>query len=259
MNSGKSTIELEIRASVAYLTLARPDVSNTIDLQLARELLKSIVEIEAAGARAVILTGAGRNFCFGGDLRGMAVAGANMAAYLRELTTVLHGAITLMAELPMPVIAAVNGTAAGAGLGLVLAADLAVAGRSAKFAPAYTAVGLSPDAGCTFFLPRAVGHKRAVELFLSNRVLDAEQAFDWGLVNDIVDDDKLAEAARVLGERLAAGPVGAYASVKRLLGESQPGFQSQLARESREIAFRGSTAEGCEGINAFLEKRKPHF
>ena len=182
-----------------------------------------------------------------------------MAAYLRELTTVLHGAITLIAELPAPVIAAVKGTAAGAGLGLVLAADLAVAGRSAKFAPAYTGVGLSPGAGCTFFLPRAVGHKRAAELFLTNRVLDAQQAFDWGLVNDVVDDDKLADAVRVLGERLAAGPVGAYGSVKRLLSESQPGFQSQLARESREIAFRGSTAEGREGINAFLEKRNPHF
>lgn len=123
-----------------------------------------------------------------------------MAAYLRKLTTVLHGAITLMAELPAPVIAAVNGTAVGAGLGLVLAADLAVAGRSAKFVSAYTGVGLSPDATCTFFLPRAVGHKRVSELFLTNQVLHAQQAFDWGLVNDVVDDDQLAEAVRLLVE-----------------------------------------------------------
>ncbi len=259
MNNDNSTVELDIRDNIAHLTLARPAASNTIDLLLAHQLLKSIIEIESAGAKVVILAGAGRNFCFGGDLRGMATAGASTAAYLRELTTVLHGAITLMAELPMPVIAAVNGTAAGAGLGLVLAADMAVAGRSAKFAPAYTAVGLSPDAGCSYFLPRAVGHKRAVELLMTNRVLDAEQAFNWGLVNDVVDDDKLADSVRVLGERLAAGPVGAYASVKRLLGESQPGFQAQLSRESREMAFRGSTPEGREGIKAFLEKRKPNF
>ena len=127
------------------------------------------VAIEAAPAVGVVLlTGQGKNFCFGGDLKGMVASGADIGAYLRELTTNLHAGILLLARLDAPVIAAVNGTAAGAGLGLVLAADIAIAARSAKFAPAYTGVGLTPDAGCTFLLPRAVGYKRAMDLFLTN-------------------------------------------------------------------------------------------
>jgi 2-(1,2-epoxy-1,2-dihydrophenyl)acetyl-CoA isomerase len=143
-------------------------------------------------------------------------------------------------------------------LGLVLAADIAIAARSAKFAPAYTGVALTPDAGCTFLLPRAVGYKRAMELFLMNRVLDAQQALDWGLINQIVDDDKLAETAAALAARLAAGPAGAFGAVKRLVGEAG-GFEAQLARESRSIASRATTAEGREGIAAFLEKRPPRY
>jgi 2-(1,2-epoxy-1,2-dihydrophenyl)acetyl-CoA isomerase len=182
-----------------------------------------------------------------------------VGAYLSELTTNLHAGMALLARLDAPVIAAVNGTAAGAGLGLVLAADLAIAARSAKFAPAYTGVGLTPDAGCTFLLPRAVGYKRAMELMLTNRILDAEQALNWGLINQVVDDERLAETAAALAARLAAGPVGAFGAVKRLLAEAEPGFESQLARESRSIASRGMTAEGREGIAAFLEKRAPIF
>jgi len=125
--------------------------------------------------------------------------------------------------------------------------------------PAYTGVGLTPDAGCTFLLPRVVGYKRAMELFLTNRVLDAQQALDWGLVNQVVEDESLAETAAALAARLAAGPAGAFGAVKRLLAEAEPGFEAQLARESRSIASRGMTAEGREGIAAFLEKRAPRF
>jgi 2-(1,2-epoxy-1,2-dihydrophenyl)acetyl-CoA isomerase len=142
---------------------------------------------------------------------------------------------------------------------LVLAADLAIAARSAKFAPAYTGVGLTPDAGCTFLLPRAVGYKRAMELFLTNRVLDAQQALNWGLVNQVVEDENLAEHAAALAARLAAGPVRAFGAVKRLLAEALPGFEVQLARESRSIAGRAMSSEGSEGIAAFLDKRAPTF
>jgi 2-(1,2-epoxy-1,2-dihydrophenyl)acetyl-CoA isomerase len=138
-------------------------------------------------------------------------------------------------------------------------ADLTIAARSAKFAPAYTGVALTPDAGCTFFLPRIVGYKRAMELFLTNRLVDADQALAWGIVNQVVEDADLTRAAKELATRVAAGPVGAYGAVKRLMAESEPGFEAQLCRESRSIAARGATAEGREGISAFLEKRPPKY
>ncbi len=254
------TVRLDIRDHIAYLTLTRPDAANTMNLQFGHEFLAAAVAIEAAAAvRAVLLTGQGKNFCFGGDLKGMVASGADISAYLRELTTNLHAGIILLARLDAPVVAAVNGTAAGAGLGLVLAADIAIAARSAKFAPAYTGVGLTPDAGCTFLLPRAVGYKRAMELFLTNRVLDAQQALNWGLVNQVVEDENLVEHAAALCARLAAGPVRAFGGVKRLLAEALPGFEAHLARESRSIASCGTTAEGSEGIAAFLDKRAPIF
>jgi 2-(1,2-epoxy-1,2-dihydrophenyl)acetyl-CoA isomerase len=254
------TVHLDIRDRVAHLTLARPSAANTMNLELGREFLAASRTIEAAAeVRAVILSGEGKNFCFGGDLKGMVASGADVGAYLTELTTNLHAGMAILVRIDAPVIAAVTGTAAGAGLGLVLAADLAIAARSAKFAPAYTGVGLTPDAGCTFLLPRAVGYKRAMELFLTNRVLDAQQALEWGLVNQVVEDDNLPAAAAALAARLAAGPSGAYGAVKRLLADALPGFEAQLARESASIASRGMTVEGREGIGAFLDKRAPRF
>jgi 2-(1,2-epoxy-1,2-dihydrophenyl)acetyl-CoA isomerase len=260
MSNAAPTIRLQIRDHVAHLTLARADAANTMNLQFGREFLAAATTVkETRAVRAVLLTGEGKNFCFGGDLKGMIASGGDVGAYLSELTTSLHAGMTHLARLDAPVIAAVQGTAAGAGLGLVLAADLAIAARSAKFAPAYTGVGLTPDAGCTFLLPRAVGYKRAMELLLTNRVLDAEQALDWGLVNQVVEDESLAETAAALAARLAAGAAGAFGAVKRLVAEAEPGWKAQLARESRSISLRATTEEGREGIAAFLAKRAPRF
>jgi len=261
MSSASSpTVRLDIREHVAYLTLARADAANTMNLQFGREFAAAAYAVRKdADVRAVLLRGEGKNFCFGGDLRAMVAAGGNVQAYLTELTTDMHAGLVHLARTNAPVVAAVQGTAAGAGLGLVLAADLALAGKSAKFTAAYTAVGLTPDAGTTFLLPRAVGHKRAMELFITNRVLDAAQALEWGLVNQIVDDGELGETAAALAQRLAAGPAGAFGGVKRLLAEAEPGWEAQLAREGRSIAARAETDEGREGIAAFLEKRTPKF
>jgi 2-(1,2-epoxy-1,2-dihydrophenyl)acetyl-CoA isomerase len=254
------SIRLEIRGHIAFLTFARPSAANTIHLAFGREFLASAVAIESNSAvRAVVMSGEGKHFCLGGDLRAMATGEIDMQSYLSELTTTLHAGMALLAHMDAPVIAAVNGTAAGAGLGLVLAADLAIAGRGAKFVPSYTGVGLTPDAGCTFLLPRMIGYKRAMELFLTNRILDADQALAWGLVNDVVDDDNLASKAGELATQLAAGPVGAFGALKRLMLESEPGLEAQLGRESRSIAARGATAEGREGVTAFIEKRTPRY
>jgi 2-(1,2-epoxy-1,2-dihydrophenyl)acetyl-CoA isomerase len=255
-----ATVLVEVRNHVAHVTLNRPEVANTMDLAFGRDLYAAALRCETdADVRAVVLTGQGKSFCFGGDLKGMMASGGNVTAYLRELTSYLHNAIAHFMRMDAPVIAAVNGTAAGAGVGLVAMADLAIAASSAKFALAYTGVGLTPDGSTSFLLPRLVGYKRAMELILTNRTLTAAEALDWGMVNQVVADEQLLEAATQLAERLAAGPRGAYGASKRLLLQSEPGLEAQLAAESLSIARQGGTAEGQEGIRAFLDKRKPSY
>jgi 2-(1,2-epoxy-1,2-dihydrophenyl)acetyl-CoA isomerase len=158
-----------------------------------------------------------------------------------------------------PVIAAVNGTAAGAGVGLVAMADLALCGRSSKFKLAYTQAGLTPDAGTTFLLPRMLGLKRTMELLLLNRSLAAEEAFSWGLVNEVVADEQLLPRALEIAEKLAHGASGAFGATKRLIAHSIGALESQMVLESETIARHAVGEEGREGIDAFLEKRKPRF
>jgi 2-(1,2-epoxy-1,2-dihydrophenyl)acetyl-CoA isomerase len=244
-----ASVEVETRGAVALVTLNRPESANTLNLQMAMDLLAAAMTCARnAAVRAVILTGAGRHFCFGGDLRGMASRAGAGNDYVRELTTYLHAAISHFVRMDAPVIAAVNGTAAGAGVGLVAMADLALCGRSSKFNLAYTNVGLTPDAGTSFLLPRIVGVKRAMELLLLNRALSAAEALTWGLVNEVVSD-----------EQLARGASGAFGATKRLLAHSLGAFESHMVLESETIAAHAVSAEGVEGIEAFLDKRKPRF
>lgn len=254
------TVEVESHGSVTVVTLNRPDSSNTLNLQMAMDLLAAAMTCgRNPSVRAVVLTGAGKNFCFGGDLRAMAAKGDGAAAYLRELTTYLHEAISHFVRMDAPVIAAVNGTAAGAGVGLVTMSDLAICAQNARFSLAYSAVGLTPDASTSFLLPRTVGAKRAMELFLLNRALDAEEAVSWGLVNRAVPDAQLLAEALKLGEQLAAGPTGSLGHTKRLVATSLGALESHMVLESQTISARAATDEGQEGIAAFLGKRKPEF
>lgn len=253
-------LRVDVEGGVATLTLNRPGVGNGLDIPLAGALLDAARRCAAdPGVRAVILTGAGKNFCFGGDLGGMSAQGGEVGSYLSEITTYLHASISAFARMRAPVVAAVNGTAAGAGVGLMCMADLAIAGHSSKFTLAYTGVALAPDGSTTFLLPRIVGRRRAMELFLTNRVLTSDEALEWGLVNEIVSDDEVLVRARELAGQLAAGPTGSYAAVKQLMAASEPGLESQMALEGNTIAAQGMTQEGREGIAAFLEKRKPKF
>ncbi len=254
------TVLVETHGPVALVTLNRPEHSNTLNLQTAMDLLAAAMTCARnAGVRAVVLSGAGKHFSFGGDLRAMAPREVALGDHIRELTTYLHAAISHFVRMDAPVIAAVNGTAAGAGVGLVTMADLALCGRSSKFNLAYTSVGLTPDGGTTFLLPRIVGAKRAMELLLLNRALTAEEALSWGLVNEVVPDEQLLARAVELAERLAHGAVTAYGATKRLLAHSLGAFESQMALESETIAAQAVSPDGIEGIGAFLEKRKPRF
>jgi 2-(1,2-epoxy-1,2-dihydrophenyl)acetyl-CoA isomerase len=243
-----SSVQVETRGAVALVTLNRPDSSNTLNLEMAMDLLAAAMTCGRNPAvRAVVLTGAGRQFCFGGDLRAMASRGEDADGYLRELTGYLHSAISHFVRMDAPVIAAVNGTAAGAGVGLLAMADLAVCGRSSKISLAYTGVGLTPDGGTSFLLPRTI------------RALTSNEAHEWGLVNSVVDDSEVVNESFRLAERLAAGPTQAFGKTKRLLAASLAGFESQMVLESETIASQAVTPEGVEGISAFIGKRKPGF
>jgi len=252
-------VQVETRGAVALVTLNRPESGNALNLQVAMDLLAAAMTCARnAAVRAVVLSGAGRHFCFGGDLRAFGTH-APGDDYVRELTTYLHAAISQFMRMDAPVIAAVNGTAAGAGVGLVAMADLALCAHSSKFNLAYTQAGLTPDAGTTFLLPRTLGLKRSMELLLLNRSLTSEEALEWGLVNEVVPDEQLLSRALETAEKLAQGANGAFGATKRLIAHSIGALESQMVLESETIARHAVGPEGREGVSAFLEKRKPRF
>jgi 2-(1,2-epoxy-1,2-dihydrophenyl)acetyl-CoA isomerase len=254
------TVLVELREGVATVTFNRPAGANALNMAMGRDLLEAALRVEADSAvRAVVVTGAGKHFCFGGDLGGMAGEGAGVGGYLNELTTNIHAAISCFTRMRAPVIAAVNGTAAGGGVGLVCMTDLAIAGRGSRFSLAYTGVGLAPDCSTSFLLPRIVGRRRAFELFLTNRTLSADEALAWGLVNQVVDDAEVLPQALALAARLAAGPTESFAAVKRLMDAADPGLEAQMALEGRTIAAQALHPHGQEGVAAFLGKRKPNY
>jgi 2-(1,2-epoxy-1,2-dihydrophenyl)acetyl-CoA isomerase len=254
------TVLAAVRDGIATVTFNRADGANALNLAMGRDLLEVALQVEADPAvRAVVVTGAGKHFCFGGDLRGMAEQGAAIGGYLNELTTHIHAAISCFVRMKAPVIAAVNGTAAGGGVGLMCMTDLAIAGRSSRFSLAYTGVGLAPDCSTSFLLPRIVGRRRALELLLTNRALSADEALAWGLVNEVVDDAEVLPRAQALAAGFAAGPTESYAAVKRLMDAADPGLEAQMALEGRTIAAQALHPHGQEGVAAFLGKRKPSF
>jgi 2-(1,2-epoxy-1,2-dihydrophenyl)acetyl-CoA isomerase len=254
------TLLFDIKDNVAHVTLNRPDAANAINLQLSKDLAYAAMQCdEDPAVRAVVLTGSGKMFCAGGDVRSFAKSGDKMPALLKEITTYLHAAISRFARMNAPVIVAVNGTAAGAGFSLACAGDLAIAAESAKLTMAYTRIGLTPDGSSTYYLPRLLGTRRTLELMLTNRLLTATEALDWGLLTRVVADDALAEEAEKLARSLADGPTLAFGRVKDLILHSGDSLESQMERETRLIADSARTADAKEGIHAFLEKRKASF
>lgn len=254
------TIRVEAADGIVRLTLDRPDSANAITATMAEELLDAARRCQGGNVRAVVLTGAGRFFSAGGDIAAFAVCGDELPAALDSMTADLHAALAALAAIDAPLIAAVNGTAAGAGLSLVCAADIAIASRSARFKSAYTAAGLTPDGGATYFLSRLVGLRRAQELVLMNRTLTAAEAAQWGLVTRVVDDDDLESEVATVASAIAAGATGALGAAKRLLHAGwTASLEAQMASESRAIAAAAGTAEGREGIAAFVAGRAADF
>ncbi len=255
------TLQFEVADSVATITLSRPDRLNALNLHMAEELYEAALCCDHdASIRAVVLTGAGRAFMAGGDLAEFEAAGPDRQTLVTKTATNLHAAISHFNRMDAPVVAAINGVAAGAGMSLALATDLALAARSARFTMAYTKAGLTPDGSGSYFLPRLVGMRRAQELVLTNRELSAEDALSWGLVNDVLDDGDLMEAVGSLARRLASGPTRSFGVSKRLLNDgSNETLETQMEAECREIAAASVRPDGLEGTKAFLTKRSPTF
>jgi len=254
-------LSYELSEGVARITLAREKAANAIDLALGKELMTAALRAdEDPAVRAVLLTGRGRMFCAGGDLGAFRGAGDSVPELLKELTTYLHAAISRFARMRAPVIAAVNGAAAGAGFSLLCAMDLVLASPEAKFTMAYTQVGLAPDGSSTYWLPRLIGNRRTAELMLTNRRITAEEAHAWGIVNQLVPADRLEDEALALARRIAAGPTEAYGLVKELLLSSAGNtLETQMELEARAIADAARTEDAKEGMAAFFEKRDPAY
>ncbi len=256
------TLLFDKRDGVARVTLNRPEAANALDRTMAGELMQVAIECdEDPAVRCVVITGAGsRMFCAGGDLRAFVEAGERGPVLVKDMTTNLHAAISRFARMNAPVVAAVNGTAAGGGFSLMCSCDLVIAVASASFTMAYTRAGLSPDGSSTFYLARLVGLRRAYEMALTNRVLSAAEALEWGLINRVVPDADLAKEVDALAAQLAAGPTAAFGVTKRLLLDgAAESLETQLERESRGIAAMLGHRDGQEGVKAFLAKRKPSF
>jgi len=254
-------IQFEQRGNIAVITLNRPNAANGIDLALGNDLMHAAIECdENHSIRAVVITGAGKMFCAGGDLLSFNAQGDKLAYGLKELTAYLHAALSRFARMDAPLITAINGAAAGAGMSLAIAGDYVIAGVSAKFTMAYTAAGLAPDGSATFYLPRLVGLRRAQELIFTNRRLNAQEALEWQLVNRVVADAELLPEALKVAEQLANGPTRAFGTVKKLLLETyEQSLETQMELEARGISAMSNTIDGKEGITAFVEKRKPVF
>lgn len=256
------TIILEIDAGLATITLNRPDRGNAMNPTCAAELRQAALQVSHdPTVRAVLLRANGKLFSGGGDLAGFAEAGPDALPLLVDSMTIdLHAGVARLAKMDAPLVAAVTGAAGGAGMSLVAACDIVVAGRSAKFTMGYTKAGLVPDGTSSFFLSRVVGLRRAVDLVLTNRVLTAEQAEDWGLVSRVVDDDAVVEEATAIARQLAAGPTRAFGLAKRVVYEGASStLEAAMERESAAIAAAARTADAHEGIAAFLAKRAPDY
>ena len=257
------TIQLEMRGAVSVITLNRPESLNALTLEVANEFKSAVADARERASRAIVLTGAGRAFCAGGDLREMqkiAQREGKVEAFFDEPLRVLNECLLLIRQTPLPFIAAVNGAASGGGCNLALACDLVIAAESARFNQAFIKVGLSPDCGGTFILPRLVGWRRATELLMTGDVVSAQQALEMGMINAAVADAELMPIVMAMAEKLASAPTAAIGRIKELLEASATNdYSGQLELERKAQIQSGQTKDFREGVAAFIEKRPPKF
>lgn len=257
------TVEYERDGAVATVTMNRPDALNALSMQLTRDLAAAFEQVRTDGARAVVFTGNGRAFCSGGDLREMRTMWekeGRIEAFLEAPLGALHGVIRAMRQLPVPIVAAVNGVCAGAGVNFALACDIVFAAEDATFREAFVRIGLTPDCGGTFFLPRAVGEKVATELFMTGDAVTAQRAAEIGMINRVVPAADLLSEAHGFAQKLAAGPTGSVGRIKQMMNATfSNDLDAQLALEHSLQIESGQGSDFKEGVLAFFEKRPPSF
>jgi len=254
-------IKLEIDRNVALLTLNHPEVMNAVSQEMLGGLMAALdhVEDRKNGARCLLMTGAGRGFCAGANLQPRG-EGSRSGDAGSVLETLYHPFLRRLRELPMPIVTAVNGAAAGVGMSFALMGDLCMCARSAYFLQAFRRIGLVPDGGSTWILPRLIGKARAMELSLLGERLPSEKALEWGLISRVVDDAELMPKAKELAADLASGPTVSLKLIRRLYWESTDNsYEEQLNLERQMQRIAGSTSDFAEGVRAFLEKRPAKF
>lgn len=256
-----SGLRFERRGAVARLVLDRPDAGNAIDLEMARALLAAADRCdEDEGIRCVILAGAGRFFCLGGDVASFAAAGDDVSLLIKQITGALHMAIARLARMNKPLITEINGTAAGAGLSLAALGDIAIASQGASFLLAYGGLGFTPDGGATWLLPRLIGLRQTQKLAFTQAKIDAAEAERIGLITESVEPDRLRLHVQGMAERMVSSAPSAVGPIRALLaGSFQNSLETQMELEARQIAAASRSPYGREGIAAFTEKRPPDF
>ncbi|HLE63173.1 MAG TPA: enoyl-CoA hydratase-related protein [Pyrinomonadaceae bacterium] len=261
--TGYTSLLVDLRNDVGVVTLNQPESLNALSLTMAKDFPPAVRELVSGGARAIVITGAGRAFCAGGNLREMqsiAQREGRVEAFFDEPLRLINECIMLIRRTPLPFIAAVNGVAAGGGCNLALACDFVLAAESARFNQAFIKIGLTPDCGGTFILPRLVGWRRAVELLMTGEIVDARKALEMGMVGSVLPDADLMVQAMQLASKLAQGPTAALGRVKQLLEASATrDYAAQLELEREKQIESGQTKDAAEGIAAFIEKRPPRF
>ena len=252
---------VDCKGPVSYVTLNRPDTGNAIDVALARCLLEAVVAVEAdPSVRCIVLRSSGRLFCAGGDVKALHAAQADLPELLWDILRYLHPALERLACMAKPVVTAINGPCAGAGVGLAVVGDIVLAEPAAHFTMAYSRIGLTPDGGTSWLLPRLVGMRRAQEMALTNRRVSAEEAAVIGLITRVVAPGTLDDDVDALAQDLACSAVGATGKIKRLLlADAGRSLTAQLYQERDAIVEQGGTSEAKEGIEAFAERRAPDF
>jgi 2-(1,2-epoxy-1,2-dihydrophenyl)acetyl-CoA isomerase len=253
---------LSIEDRVAHIRLNRPEAANGMSVDLLRDFYNAVMAIHGSDdVRAVVITGAGRNFCAGGDIQAFHSKGEKLPAYIRLATAWLQDAMQALMRLDAPVIAAVQGYATGGGgFGMVCAVDIVIAAESARFLAGATKVGMAPDAGTTATLPAIVGQRRAMEILLLNPTMDAAEAHALGIVNRVVPDAGLEEAAMTLARELADGPPMAQAAVKReVRNHGKLPVEAVLTEEARTVSELSGTADALEGLASMIERRPARF
>jgi 2-(1,2-epoxy-1,2-dihydrophenyl)acetyl-CoA isomerase len=261
-SAGLGTIDYSVTDAVAIVCLNRPDVHNAIDMRMAEETLDVARRIEADDSvRAVLICGHGPALTVGGDIDYfLAHSGERFGALFAQMTTPFHEAFRVLSRIDAPIVTAAHGAVAGGGLGYVYAADLVIAADDAKFVTAFAALGLSGDGGGTWYLPRLIGPRRAAAAYLRNRPIDAAEALEWGLVNELVPASELRGRAEAVARELASGPNRGFARMRALLRDSwRNDLSTQLQAETEAIRHTGDTADAGRAINDFAAKRRTEF